>query len=80
VLAHVFGETTSFAMTSDASSMVGVVRLFGNFSEALAEVANARIFGGIHFRTATEDGRAQGAAIGDYVVEHALQPADRERE
>ncbi len=75
VLAHVFGETASFAMTSDAPSMSGVARLFGNFSEALAEVANARIFGGIHFRTATEDGKAQGAAIGTYVVRHALQLA-----
>jgi membrane-associated phospholipid phosphatase len=80
VLAHVFGQTASFAMTSDAPSMAGVVRLFGSFPEALAEVANARIFGGIHFRTATEDGLTQGTAIGTYVVEHALQPARGDRD
>jgi membrane-associated phospholipid phosphatase len=80
VLAHVFGDTTSFDMTSDAPSMVGVVRMFGSFSQALAEVANARIFAGIHFRAATDDGRAQGTAIGRYVVQHALQSVHGDRE
>lgn len=74
VLAHVFGDTTWFAMVSDAPSMVGVVRMFGDFSQALKEVANARVFAGIHFRAATDDGQAQGASIGRYVVERALQP------
>ena len=72
VLASRFGERTHFQVTSDV--MPGVVRSFGSFSAALDEVANARIFAGIHFRSATTDGRALGAAVGDYVMQNAMQP------
>jgi len=80
VLANYFGETSSLRMTSDADSMAGVTRTFGSFSTALAEVADARIFAGIHFRSATDDGQAEGAAVGKYVIEHALQPVHGNRE
>jgi membrane-associated phospholipid phosphatase len=50
VLAHYFGRNSSFMVDSDV--MTGVVRSFPNFSAALAEVVDARVFGGIHFRTA----------------------------
>jgi membrane-associated phospholipid phosphatase len=74
VLVSYFGERTRFSVTSDV--MPGVVRSFGSFPAALDEVANARIFAGIHFRSATTDGRAIGASIARYVVENAMQPVD----
>jgi len=52
--------------------MPGVTRLYHNFSEALADVQNARVFGGIHFRTATTDGTSLGIAVADYVMKNAL--------
>lgn len=76
ILSNTFGEETSFAVVSNA--MPGVTRTFHNFTAALQEVANARVFGGIHFRTATVDGTALGIAVADYVIAHALLP-DRER-
>lgn len=63
-------------MTSDA--MPGVTRKFQSFSAALEEIRNARVFGGIHFRTATVDGTALGIAVADYVLGHALVRADRD--
>jgi hypothetical protein len=56
--------------------MIGVARSFRSFSEALEEVKNARIDAGIHFRSACDDGQANGRAVANYVLEHALQPAD----
>ncbi len=70
VLSHTFGEDTPFNVMSDA--MLGVTRRFHNFSEALEEIQNARVFGGIHFRTACVDGTSLGISVGDYVMAHAL--------
>ena len=58
-------------MTSDL--MLGVSRSFRSFTEALEEVKNARIFAGIHFRTACDDGAALGKAVAQYVLDHAFQ-------
>jgi hypothetical protein len=69
VLRDYFGEDSAFSVTSDV--MLGVVRSFANFSSALDEIKNARIFGGIHFRSACDDGQATGSAVGDYVLAHA---------
>jgi len=75
VLADAFGERTRFTVESDA--MPGISRSFRSFSSALEEVKNARIFAGIHFRSATDDGQVLGVAVARYVLEHAAQPVDR---
>jgi hypothetical protein len=71
ILAHEFGERSRFNIESDA--MIGVVRSFRNFSSALDEVKDARVFGGIHFRFDCDAGQAIGAAVADYILEHAFQ-------
>jgi len=73
VLANSFGENTSFSVTSDAAEMAGVVRSFGSFSEILEEIKNARVFAGIHFRSACDDGTQLGAGVAAYVQSHAAQ-------
>jgi hypothetical protein len=75
VLADAFGERTHFTVTSDA--MPGITRSFRSFSSALDEVKNARVFAGIHFRSATDDGQALGDSVGHYVLEHAAQRVER---
>jgi hypothetical protein len=77
ILSQTFGEETSFNVVSTA--MPGVTRRFHNFSAALQEVMNARVFGGIHFRTACIDGTALGVSVGDYVMTHALVPLGGKR-
>ena len=72
VLADHFGEKTHFTLESDL--MPGVVRSFKSFSSALEEVKNARVFAGIHFRSATDDGEKLGASVAEWVLDHAAQP------
>jgi membrane-associated phospholipid phosphatase len=74
VLASFFGERTHFHVVSDV--MPGIVRSFGSFSEALDEVGDARVFAGIHFRSAINDGRTLGASVAQYVLANAIQPVD----
>ena len=74
VLGNHFGERIRFHVTSDV--MPGVVRQFDSFSAALEEVKNARVFAGIHFRSATNDGQTLGASVGEYVLNNAMQPID----
>ena len=71
VLTNEFGNRVRFDMTSD--QMIGVVRSFRRLSDALEEVKNARIFAGIHFRTACEDGTTLGAAVAQFVLDHKFQ-------
>jgi hypothetical protein len=73
VLASTFGENTSLSVSSDAPEMAGVVRSYGSFSEILEEIKNARVYAGIHFRSACEDGTKLGARVADYVQANALQ-------
>jgi hypothetical protein len=72
VLVSVFGQNTPF--TVDSAYMPGVTRSFASFDAALAELADARVFGGIHFRTACDDGKAVGTAVGNYVLQNAFLP------
>jgi hypothetical protein len=71
ILADEFGEHTHFDVTSDVQ--IGVVRSFKSFSASLEEVKNARIFAGIHFRSATVEGTALGKAVAKAVLETAFQ-------
>jgi membrane-associated phospholipid phosphatase len=73
VLANFFGERTRFTMDNDL--LIGVTRSFGSFTQALVEVKNARIYAGIHFRFACDDGQTVGGEVGTWVLEHALLPA-----
>src|SRR6185437_8339122 len=77
VLSNVFGANTSFSVSS--AGLPGVVRYFSSFSAAIEEIKNARVLGGIHFRTACNDGQTLGTAIGGYILDHALLPADGQR-
>ncbi len=71
ILADEFGERTRFTLTSDV--LVDESRTFRRFSEALEVVKNARIFAGIHFRTACDDGTVLGKAVAQYVIDNAFQ-------
>lgn len=73
VLANTFGENTSFSVSSDAPEMAGVVRSYGSFSEILQEIKNARVFAGIHFRSACDDGTQLGTRVADFVQANALR-------
>jgi hypothetical protein len=71
VLADEFGERTHFTMTSDL--MFGYEQSYRSFQQALEAVKDARIFSGIHFRTATEVGTALGKTVAAFVLQERFQ-------
>jgi hypothetical protein len=73
-LTNYFGDDNSFSVTSDV--MLGVTRYFTSISAATTEVRNARVFAGIHFRTATNDGQALGIGVADWVQTHSFLPVN----
>jgi hypothetical protein len=71
VLASYFGDAAGFSMISGV--LPGVTRNYSSFSEAVDEAFNARLYGGIHFRSACRDGQTMGAQVGDLVVNTVAQ-------
>jgi hypothetical protein len=49
-------------------------RRFDRFSAALKEIIDARVWGGIHFRTADVQGAVLGKKVADYMTKHYFQP------
>ena len=72
VLALLLGNQTPFTLSSPA--LPGVTVTYQSFSDAAVEVGLSRIWGGIHFRTACEVGRAVGESIADQAVTNYLLP------
>ena len=64
--------------TTSGVPFAGLTRSFTSFSQAAAENGESRIYAGIHFRSAVEDGIKQGEKIGRFVFTHALQPLNRD--
>ena len=78
ILAAAFGENIDFSLTSEVRP--GTTRSFHNFSDATAEIADARVFGGIHFRTSCVRANALGRAVADYVSRHAMRARGDDRD
>ena len=49
-------------------------RSFGRFSDALREIIGARVWSGIHFRTADRQGAKLGKKVAAYMDRHYFQP------
>ena len=71
-LHYFFGTNdVSFAATSNKS---GTTRTFHSLSDALKENINARVWAGIHFRTADLQGVKLGTTVARYLHHHYFQP------
>jgi membrane-associated phospholipid phosphatase len=73
VLALFYG-TDNVAFTIGSDFLPGVTRQFSKFSAAATEAALSRLYGGIHYRSANEDGLSSGLAIGEWTFTHVMQP------
>jgi hypothetical protein len=72
ILAFYFGRDD--VPFSSYSVDAGARRHFTGFSDALAEVIEARIWGGVHFRTADVDGANLGRRVAEYISRHHFRP------
>jgi hypothetical protein len=71
-LRYFFGtDKIAFSASSNKS---GTTRTFDRFSDALEENINARVWAGIHFRTADVQGVRLGKRVARYLHKHYLQP------
>lgn len=71
VLASFFGNDVQFTVTS--GGLPGVDRSFNTFSDAVAQVANARVWAGFHFRFSVVDGTQLGTQIGQLADSTLMQ-------
>jgi hypothetical protein len=67
VLTDIFGPTFAFNDSSEIAYGL-TARSFPSFHTAAAEAAISRLYGGIHYRQAIEEGVKQGRKVGEYVV------------
>jgi hypothetical protein len=68
-------DKASFTATSNKCSPAPCPpRSFGRFSEALKEIIDARVWSGIHFRTADVQGAVLGKKVARYESGHYFQP------
>jgi hypothetical protein len=73
VLPLFFG-TEDLPFTIGSDFLPGVYRSFSTCQDAAEEAALSRIYGGIHFRSASEDGLQAGSSIGEWTATHYLLP------
>jgi hypothetical protein len=69
-----FYGTEDLPFTTGSDFLPGVYRSFATCLDAAEEAAASRIYGGIHFRSASEDGLQAGTGIGEWTFDHYLRP------
>ncbi|MEO6218790.1 MAG: vanadium-dependent haloperoxidase, partial [Ginsengibacter sp.] len=70
ILTYLFGD--HFTFTDDIELEFGLPsRKFSSFASASDEAAISRLYGGIHFKDAVENGVKEGKQIGNFVVAHS---------
>lgn len=68
VLSYLMGD--HFTFTDDSEIIFDIpARTFQSFRQAAEEAAISRLYGGIHFRDAIENGQVEGKALGIKVIE-----------
>jgi hypothetical protein len=72
VLARELGDGHAFELSSPL--VPGFSQGYARFSEAAAQVKEARIWAGIHFRHACDVGNDLGVALADLALAHYLTP------
>jgi hypothetical protein len=67
ILTAIFGD--NFAYTDDTEVQFGLPkRTFTSFKAAAKEASESRFYGGIHYKSAIENGIIQGKNIGDFII------------
>ena len=77
-LALFFGtDEMTFDVTSVAPKAIIKTRTYDRFSDGAQDVVDARVYLGIHFRTADDVARAQSRRVATWVFYHFLLPLDQ---
>ena len=74
VLKAEIGKGPMPVLTTASPTAKGAMRRWTNLDDFAREVADSRIYAGIHYRTSTDVGIAMGKQIGELTVQKFLQP------
>jgi hypothetical protein len=76
VLQADIGADPMLILTTTSSTAKGAARNWTKIDDFMQEVANARIYDGVHYRTSTTVGTGMGKQIGELAVAKYLQPVN----
>jgi len=80
-LNYLFGtDEVGFSMDSTVAGVVNPVRTYDRLSDALEEVLDARIYGGMHYRNSTRIGANMGKQVSRFTTKHFFRPAKHHRD
>jgi len=74
--ANFFGDRTHFTIQSAVAGLTTNPRTYERLSDAADDIVDARIYEGIHFRSADEVGRRQGKHVANWAFAHFLRPLE----
>ena len=69
-----FFRTNKLMLAVTSSRFPGETRTFTKVQQPLKEIVEARIWAGLHFRTADEQAKKLGRQVARYMAKHYLQP------
>jgi len=73
VMRRLYGEA-GHSMTLSNPAVPAIVLQYTSFRQITNDISDARVYGGIHFRTDQDAGALLGLAIGNEVYKHNLRP------
>jgi hypothetical protein len=80
-LKYLFGtDEIGFWIDSKVGGIVNPVRTYFRFSDALTEVLDARIYGGMHYRNSTRIGANIGKQVSRFTTRHLFRPRHKANE
>jgi hypothetical protein len=79
VLKAEIGAGPAPALTTTSVTANGAARSWTSVDDFVQEVANARIYDGVHYRTSTEVGTAMGKKVGELAATKSLLTAREKR-
>jgi hypothetical protein len=78
-LKYFFGtDDVGFWIDSTVAGLMNPVRTYFRFSDALTEVGEARIYGGMHYRNSTRIGANMGKQVSRFTTRHFFRPSRRD--
>ncbi|MDO7569976.1 MAG: vanadium-dependent haloperoxidase [Flavobacteriaceae bacterium] len=69
ILTDLYGDDFSFTDTTEVAYGLGE-RTYTSFFHAAEEAAISRLYGGIHYRMAIDEGVVQGQAVGEHIIKN----------
>jgi hypothetical protein len=80
-LKYFFGtDAIGLSMDSTVAGVASPVRTYARLSDALAEVLDARIYGGMHYRNSTRVGARVGRQVSRFTTRHFFRRVEHHGE